>query len=113
MMPRPELKPCPFCGAFGAFVRMECPTMWVECRFCGAHGPFACGETMAAEAWNARADIKAFIRESDRPTCHLVEDEDGYTACSECGCTALCMRDAVFCPSCGALVIHKEENDGV
>ena len=46
-----------------------------------------------------------------RPTCHLVEDEDGYTACSECGCTALCMRDAVFCPSCGARVIHKEEDD--
>lgn len=47
----------------------------------------------------------------DRPTCHLVEDEDGYTACSECGCTALCMRDAVFCPSCGARVIHKEGDD--
>lgn len=57
-------------------------------------------------------DIKAFVRESDRPTCHLVEDEDGYTACSECGCTALCMRDAVFCPSCGARVIHKEGDDG-
>ena len=57
-MPRPELKPCPFCGAFGAFVRMECPTMWVECRYCGAQGPFACGETKAAEAWNARADEK-------------------------------------------------------
>lgn len=56
-------------------------------------------------------DIKAFVSESGRPTCHLVEDEDGYTACSECGCTALCMRDAVFCPSCGARVIHKEEND--
>lgn len=25
-------------------------------RFCGAQGPFACGETRAAEAWNARAD---------------------------------------------------------
>ena len=56
-------------------------------------------------------DIKAFVSESDRLTCHLVEDEDGYTACSECGCTALCMRDAVFCPSCGARVIHREEND--
>jgi hypothetical protein len=47
----------------------------------------------------------------DRLTCHLIEDEDGYTACSECGCTALCMRNAVFCPSCGARVIHNEEND--
>ena len=51
-----DLKPCPFCGGFGAFVRNECPTMWVECRFCGAQGPFACGETRAAEVWNARAD---------------------------------------------------------
>ena len=51
-----DLEPCPFCGAFGAFVRAECPTAWVECRFCGAQGPFACGETSAAEAWNARAD---------------------------------------------------------
>lgn len=57
-------------------------------------------------------DIKAFVHESDRPTCHLVEDEDGYTACSECGCTALCMRDAAFCPSRGARVIHKEGDDG-
>lgn len=47
----------------------------------------------------------------DRPTCHLVENEDGYTACSECGCTALCMLDAVFCPDCGARVIHKEETN--
>lgn len=22
----------------------------------------------------------------DRPTCHLIEDKDGRTACSECGC---------------------------
>lgn len=51
-----ELKPCPFCGAYGAFVRTECPTMWVECRFCGAQGPFAHGERHAVEVWNARAD---------------------------------------------------------
>ena len=53
-----DLEPCPFCGAYGAFVRTECPTMWVECRFCGAQGPFAHGETNAAEAWNARADAE-------------------------------------------------------
>lgn len=56
-------------------------------------------------------DIKAFVRESDRSTCHLVEDEDGYTACSECGCTALCMRDAVFCPDCGARIVDEKEED--
>lgn len=55
--------------------------------------------------------IKDYVRHPERQTCHLVEDEDGYTACSECGCTALCMRDAVFCPSCGAKVIEKEEDD--
>ena len=41
----------------------------------------------------------------DRPMCHLVEDEHGYTACSECGCTALCMLDASYCPECGARVV--------
>lgn len=42
----------------------------------------------------------------DRPTCNLIEDEDGYTACSECGCTALCMRDATYCPSCGRVIVN-------
>lgn len=40
----------------------------------------------------------------DRPTCHLVEDEDGRTACSECGCTALCLPDATYCPDCGSII---------
>ena len=42
----------------------------------------------------------------DRQTCHLIEDEDGYTACSECGCTALCMRDATYCPACGRVIVN-------
>lgn len=42
----------------------------------------------------------------DRPTCNLVEDEDGYTACSECGCTALCLRDATYCPACGRVIVN-------
>lgn len=42
----------------------------------------------------------------DRETCHLIEDEDGYTACSECGCTALCMRDATYCPACGRVIVN-------
>ena len=41
----------------------------------------------------------------DRETCHLIEDEDGHTACSECGCTALCMRDATYCPACGRVIV--------
>lgn len=40
----------------------------------------------------------------DRSTCHLVEDEDGRTACSECGCTALCLLDATYCPGCGSII---------
>lgn len=41
----------------------------------------------------------------DRPTCHLIEDQDGRTACSECGCTALCLSDAAYCPDCGGVII--------
>ena len=43
----------------------------------------------------------------DRETCHLVEDEEGRTACSECGCTALYMLDASYCPDCGAEVVRN------
>ena len=42
----------------------------------------------------------------DRETCHLVEDEEGRTACSECGCAALYMRDATYCPDCGRKVVR-------
>lgn len=38
-------------------------------------------------------------------TCHLIEDEDGRTACSERGCTALYMSSATYCPDCGARVV--------
>lgn len=41
----------------------------------------------------------------DRPTCHLIEDEDGRTACSECGCAALYMSDATYCPDCGGVIV--------
>lgn len=42
----------------------------------------------------------------DCEICHLVEDDDGRTACSECGCTALCMLDASYCPECGRKVVR-------
>ena len=42
----------------------------------------------------------------DRETCHLVEDEEGCTACSECGCAALYMLDASYCPDCGRKVVR-------
>lgn len=45
----------------------------------------------------------------ERQICHLVEDDEGRTACSECGCTALCMGEARFCPDCGAEVVPNAE----
>ena len=42
----------------------------------------------------------------DRETCHLVEDEEGRTACSECGCAAIYMLDALYCPDCGRKVVR-------
>lgn len=50
------------------------------------------------ETYAALADL------IDRPACHLVEDEDGRTACSECGCTALYLSDATYCPDCGGVI---------
>lgn len=50
------------------------------------------------EAFDKLADM------FDRPTCHLIEDQDGRTARSECGCTALYMRDATYCPDCGGVI---------
>ena len=41
----------------------------------------------------------------DRPTCHLIEDQDGRTACSECGCAALYLSDATYCPDCGGVIV--------
>lgn len=42
----------------------------------------------------------------DRPTCHLIEDKDGRTACSECGCAALYLSDATYCPDCGGVIVN-------
>lgn len=49
-------------------------------------------------------DVEVLADLIDRPTCHLVEDEDGRTACSECGCAALCLLDATYCPDCGCVI---------
>lgn len=43
-------------------------------------------------------DGSRWIRER---TGQLIEDKDGRTSCSECGCAALYMSDAAFCPDCG------------
>ena len=54
-----------------------------------------------AQAFDRLADL------IDRPTCHLVKDEDGRTICSECEGTALGKLDAVYCPECGAEVVYQ------
>lgn len=41
----------------------------------------------------------------DRPTTTLTEDEDGRTCCANCGCVALYISEAAYCPDCGAEVV--------
>lgn len=57
----------------------------------------------------ARDAVELFADLIDRPTCRLVEDEHGYTYCSERGFTAPCMLDASYCPDCGARVVRGDE----
>lgn len=40
-------------------------------------------------------------------TCRIVDNEDGYPSCSECGAHYLCMLDASYCPGCGARVVDE------
>lgn len=51
-------------------------------------------------------DGSRWVRED---TCYLVEDEEGRTACSECGCSALYMLDASYCPDCGRKLRREGE----
>lgn len=51
-------------------------------------------------------DGSRWVRED---TCCLVEDEEGRTACSECGCSALYMLDASYCPDCGRKLRREGE----
>lgn len=63
------------------------------------------------DGWYRAGDVKFLADLIDRPTCHLVDDEDGRTACSECGCTDPCMLNARFCPDCGSRVVYEEDDD--
>ncbi len=59
-MPRPELKPCPFCGITDTYVTKQTLDMdadgsaiySIQCRFCLACGPWAGSESRAIKAWN-------------------------------------------------------------
>ena len=53
----------------------------------------------SGDFWGLLADL------IDRPTNTLTEDEDGRTCCANCGCAALYMSDATYCPDCGARVV--------
>lgn len=76
---------------------------------------FRCKEVDRAPEWDGHTPDQAIERIGkladliDRETCHLVEDEEGRTACSECGCTALYMLDASYCPDCGAEVVRDDD----
>ena len=61
-MPRPEIKPCPFCGITNTCITKQTLDMDVDgsavyriqCRFCLVCGPWAGSENRAIDAWNKR-----------------------------------------------------------
>ena len=60
-MHRPELKPCPFCGASCQHVTKEVlasgtSIYYVKCRCCEACGPQSNKEGYAASEWNERSE---------------------------------------------------------
>ena len=61
-----------------------------------------CGDT---DGVSSAYDVEQLADLIDRPTCHLIEDQDGRTACSECGCAALYLSDATYCPDCGGVIV--------
>lgn len=73
-------------------------------------GMFRCKELERAPEWDGHTPGQAIERIGklasliDRPVCHLVENDEGRTACSECGCDYLCMSSATYYPDCGAKV---------
>ena len=53
---KPELKPCPFCGAEGDFINHDSNVFWVQCTNCGSHGRQSKTKEGAITAWNRRVD---------------------------------------------------------
>lgn len=62
MMPRPKLKPCPFCGSRDNFISKEMidtkigikSIFYVECRRCRMCGPWASCADYAVNEWDER-----------------------------------------------------------
>ena len=55
-----ELKPCPFCGAYGlSLVEIERADFchYVRCVPCTTEGPAASNKKDAIAAWNKRAEV--------------------------------------------------------
>lgn len=64
-MPRPELKPCPFCGSKGILLTTEriFPSgpnrYYAECSLCLTCGPVASTRKYAIVKWNDRSEEDA------------------------------------------------------
>lgn len=92
--------------------RIEAARFLRSCNCCG-DSYFKCSEISEALFGNknaicsSNAPLEKIADLIDRPTCHLVEDEDGRTACLECGCTALYLLDATYCPDCGSIIERR------
>ena len=64
-MPRPEIKPCPFCGGEDVGLAIE-PVLYgdiiryyVTCNSCTAAGPVVTDSKRAIPLWNERSDEDA------------------------------------------------------
>ena len=72
---------------------------------------FRCRELDRAPEWDGHTPSQAIERIGklvdliDRPTTTLTEDEDERTCCANCGCAALYMSDATYCPDRAAEVV--------
>ena len=113
-MPRPELKPCPFCGGeahlFGIETIGASVAYFVKCvgNKSKCAGPirtkYCDTKERAAEVWNTRAER----------TCHNdLKDSDfdnvwpiPHFKCSSCG-DMFPTCDFDYCPSCGAKVVDE------
>ena len=100
-----DLKPCPFCGESRAFVEdietAQGLKWYVFCYACGATGGYKVTPAKAIEAWNSRAERTCYAK----PHLNLTID------CSECGGRLDLQVRAFYCPTCGARVERKDENE--